>query len=77
MAKIDTNCQPLNNVTGTPIPGVYGLGLGFPLAASDPDILMEFRRGANADWIELYMKHIANKILNKILPEKKPEFIMA
>lgn len=77
--QIDVNqyCQLMNQRTGQPIPGLFGIGQGYSLETSDLSVNAEQRIGAKADSVGLYIKQIGNKILTKILPYVKARLLMA
>lgn len=49
--------------TGKAIEGLFGIGIGYSMKASDPCIQAEMSAGSKADAVSLYVKHLGNKIL--------------
>lgn len=67
--------------SGKPIKGLFGAGIGYSLSTQDKLINSEKRKGARADFVEVYHLVVPIRILKCLLPDepmnilkfKKPE----
>jgi hypothetical protein len=57
------------------VPGLFGIGQGYSLSASDGFIQAEKSFGAKSDSVGLYLKQTANKVLGQLIPGKKIKYV--
>ena len=56
-------CRLSEDKSGKVIDGLFGIGIGYSMSASDTNVQAEMRLGSKADAVSLYVKHLGNKLL--------------